>query len=344
MNLLLGDDQTAIVDAIRGFLAETAPVSRFRPPAPQVGNADGELWPLLGEMGFLGLALPAEAGGSGMTSAEEALACREFGRFLLAPSVLGLMLGCGMLPDRWRGLREQFVRGTARVALANGRGSTRVDGTVSGEFQIIDGAAAEWVLVVDPAGAALVRRAEFGAGELLRATDSVLPLERVLAEGASAELWVPATEGGIYDRARVCLAAYALGIAEATRDMAVDYAKTRQQFGKPIGSFQAIKHICADMAIRAEAALCQVTFASLVVAGQGSGPSFHATAAKLVATDAALRNAAQNIQVHGAIGFTAEADAHHFLKRAHVADLLWGDTRRQREHMLTAGFPDRAER
>ena len=63
MNLLLGDDQTAIVDAIRGFLAETAPVSRFRPPAPQVGNADGELWPLLGEMGFLGLALPAEAAG-----------------------------------------------------------------------------------------------------------------------------------------------------------------------------------------------------------------------------------------------------------------------------------------
>lgn len=340
MNLLLSDDQVAIVDAIRGFLAETAPVSRFRPPAPQVGNSDGSIWPLLGEMGFLSLALPAEAGGSDMTSAEEALACREFGRFLLSPSVLALMLGCGMLSDRHRDLRDQFSRGTTRVALANARGKVVVDRFISGEFQLIGGADADWVLVIDPAGAALVERRAFGRGELLRSTDSVLPLERVVVEHAPAFLWIPAVEGGIYDRARVCLAAYALGLAEATRDMAVEYAKTRQQFGKPIGSFQAIKHLCADMAIRAEAALCQVTLASLVVSGQGTGASFHATAAKLVATDAALRNTSQNIQIHGAIGFTAEADAHHFLKRAHTVDLLWGDTRRQRDLMLAAAFPE----
>lgn len=340
MNLLLSDDQVAIVDAIRGFLAETAPVSRFRPPAPQIGNADATIWPLLGEMGFLSLALPADRDGSDMTNAEEALACREFGRFLLSPSVLGLLLSCSLLGDDQRTLRDQFARGTSRIALANPLGAASVGQTVSGEFQLIDGEGADWVLLIDSAGAALVERAHFGPSESLRATDSVLPIERVAVAEVPAYFWVPAVTGGIYDRARVCLAAYALGLAEATRDMAVEYAKTRQQFGKPIGSFQAIKHLCADMAIRTEAALCQVTFASLVVSGQGAGASFHATAAKLVATDAALRNAAQNIQIHGAIGFTAEADAHHYLKRAHTVDLLWGDTRTQREHMLAAEFPE----
>lgn len=344
MDLLLSEEQTAIVDAIRGFLGEAAPVSRLRPPAPQVGNADAGLWPRLGEMGFLGLALPAEAGGSGLTVAEEALACREFGRHLLSPSVLGLMLGCTVAADRDPGLRDRFAYGEARVALANPRGPVRAGPRISGEFQLVDGgavdgAAADWVLWIDASGAALVERSALGPGDSLRATDSALLLERVEVEDLPVRHWLPAVEGGIYDRARVCLAAYALGLAEATRDMAVGYAKAREQFGKPIGSFQAIKHICADMAIRAEAALCQVTYASLTVAGEAPGAAFHATAAKLVAVDAALRNAAQNIQVHGAIGFTAEADAHHFLKRSHTVDLLWGDTRAQRGHMLDAAFP-----
>jgi alkylation response protein AidB-like acyl-CoA dehydrogenase len=122
--------------------------------------------------------------------------------------------------------------------------------------------------------------------------------------------------------------------------MAVEYAKARQQFGKPIGSFQAIKHLCADMAIRAEAAACQVIFAALVQAEGHAGVDFHSVAAKLVAVEAALQNAAQNIQIHGAIGFTAEADAHLFIKRAHVLEQLWGDTRQQRRLMLAAPFPD----
>lgn len=340
MNLLLGEDQVAIVDAVRGFLAEAAPVARFRPPAPQVGNADAALWPQLGEMGFIGLALPAEAGGSGMTVAEEALACREFGRHLLSPAVLGAMLGCSVAGEADADLRDRLARGEERVALANPRGAVSTGPRISGELHLIEDDGAGWVLIVDPAGAALVERAALGRAERLRATDSALLLDRVEVLDAPVRRWLPAVEGGIHDRARVLLAAYALGLAEATRDMAVGYAKTRQQFGKPIGSFQAIKHICADMAIRAEAALCQVTYASLAVAGQAPGAAFHATAAKLVAVDAAQRNAAQNIQVHGAIGFTAEADAHHFLKRSHTVDLLWGDARQQRGLMIDAPFPD----
>jgi alkylation response protein AidB-like acyl-CoA dehydrogenase len=136
------------------------------------------------------------------------------------------------------------------------------------------------------------------------------------------------------------LSAFAVGIAEATRDMAVEYAKTREQFGRPIGSFQAIKHICADMAIRCEAAACQTAFASLVLAEGHAGLAFHATSSKLVAAASAIKNASQNIQVHGAIGFTAEADPHLFLKRAHVIEQLWGDTRRCRERLLSLDLPE----
>jgi alkylation response protein AidB-like acyl-CoA dehydrogenase len=124
--------------------------------------------------------------------------------------------------------------------------------------------------------------------------------------------------------------------------MAVEYAKLREQFNKPIGSFQAVKHICADMAIRAEAALCQTTIAALVVAEGKPGADFQVTSAKIVATRAALENAAQNIQVHGAIGFTSEADAHLFLKRAHVMDQYAGDLRRQRERLIDLPFPEAA--
>jgi alkylation response protein AidB-like acyl-CoA dehydrogenase len=157
---------------------------------------------------------------------------------------------------------------------------------------------------------------------------------------AKPSFCTPAGDPPLHERALLLLGAFAVGIAEATRDMAVEYAKTREQFGRPIGSFQAIKHICADMAIRCEAAACQTTFASLVLAEGHDGAAFHATSSKLVAAAAAVKNASQNIQVHGAIGFTAEADPHLFLKRAHVIERLWSDSRRCRDRLLSLDLPE----
>jgi alkylation response protein AidB-like acyl-CoA dehydrogenase len=124
------------------------------------------------------------------------------------------------------------------------------------------------------------------------------------------------------------------GMAEATRDMAVGYAKLREQFGQAIGAFQAIKHICADAALRAEAATCQLMFAAIETQKQSSLAPMHVTAAKLTAADALLQNAAANIQVHGGIGFTAECDAHLYMKRAHVLEQLLGS---QRWHQSVMG-------
>lgn len=340
MNLLLSDDQVQIVDTLKGFLSERAPVARFRPPAPQIGNTDHLIWPELAELGFLGIALPEEFGGIGLTAAEEMVAYREFGRHLLSPSIIGLMLGARVAAATGNvALVHDLLSGKTGVGLANPLGDVTFGAQCSGEFHLIESINAPWVFSCNENGAALFNRADFCAIEQVPSMDHALFLERARLDHVSPALWVSSDEDPIYLRALVLIGAFAVGLAEATRDMAVDYAKVREQFGKPIGSFQAIKHICADMAIRAEAALCQATMASLMLSNGDSDTNFQSTACKLVTIDAALKNAAQNIQVHGAIGFTADADAHLYLKRAHVMDQLWGDTRAQRERMLVASFP-----
>jgi alkylation response protein AidB-like acyl-CoA dehydrogenase len=340
MNFLLSDEQTQIVDSLHDLLTGQMPVSRFRPPAPQIGNSDQAFWPQLGELGFLGIGLPEEHGGIGLSAAEEMLAYREFGRHLLSPAILGLTLGARLAAQLRPDLLPEILGGLLPIALANPRGSVQLGEVCHGQFHLIDAKQAEWVLICSEDGSALLRRKDFTAVTDVLATDHVLSLERGGLTGARPVCWLATSKESLYPRAQLLVSAYAVGLAEATRNMAVEYAKTRQQFGKAIGSFQAIKHLCADMAIRAEAAACQVIFAALVLAEGHPGADFHSVAAKLVAVEAALQNAAQNIQVHGAVGFTAEADAHLFIKRAHVLEQLWGDTRQQRRLMLAAPFPD----
>jgi alkylation response protein AidB-like acyl-CoA dehydrogenase len=339
MNLLLSEDQVQIVDTLKHFLSEEAPVARFRPPAPRIGNQDHRLLPHLAELGFLGISLSEESGGIGLSGAEEMVVYREFGRHLLSPVIIGSMLGARVAAAAGdTALLHDLLSGKTRVGLGNPRGRAGIGPLCHGEFHLIESIDAPWVLCCDEQGAALLRRSDFTAIEQVHAMDHSLSLERAHLENVRPSAWVSTEQDPIYTRALVLIGAFAVGLAEATRDMAVEYAKIREQFGKPIGSFQAIKHICADMAIRAESALCQAAVASLMLSDNDPGAAFHGTACKLVSIDAALKNSSQNIQVHGAIGFTAEADAHLYLKRAHVMDQLWGDTTVQRERMLLAPF------
>jgi alkylation response protein AidB-like acyl-CoA dehydrogenase len=357
MNFLLSPEQTQIVDSLRELLTERMPVARFRPPAPQVGNRDRQFWRQLGELGFLGISLDEHAGGIGLTAAEEMLVYREFGRYLLSPAILGMTVGARLAARAHATLLAPILSGQLPLAIANPRGAVTLGNECSGEFHLFDANDAEWVLVCGESGAALLARGQFTDVTEVLGTDHVLALQRAYLNPTRPAIWVDNMTEDIYSRVELLISAYAVGIAEATRDMAVEYAKTRQQFGKAIGSFQAIKHLCADMAIRAEAALCQVIFAALVESGpraesepraapepraepgHRAGARFHSVAARLVAIEAALQNGAQNIQVHGAIGFTAEAEAHLFIKRAHVLEQLWGNTRQQRRQMLAAEMP-----
>ena len=124
--------------------------------------------------------------------------------------------------------------------------------------------------------------------------------------------------------ATVLVAAEAVGVAERTLEMSVEFAKVREQFGKPIGTFQAIKHRCADMATRAEVARAVVVFASVAVQDGEVDADFHVHSAKALAADAAIQNATDNVQNHGGMGYTWESDAHLYLKRARVLEHVCG--------------------
>ena len=340
MNLLPTAEQREIVDSLRSFLSARAPVSRLRPPAPQTGNVDHRLFRDLGDLGIWGCALPEAVGGVGLSAAEESLIFREFGRHLLSPAIFALTLGAHLLSQLDHKLLSSFMDGSARIGIANPRGRTSLAARSNGDVHLFDCLDADWVLIADESGSALFRRDDFSDVQLVPGTDNLVTLHRARLVDARPSYWAAADDRLLHERALLLLSAFAVGIAEATRDMAVEYAKTREQFGRPIGSFQAIKHICADMAIRCEAAACQTAFASLVFAEGHDGVAFHATSSKLVAAASAVKNASQNIQVHGAVGFTAEADPHLFLKRAHVIEQLWSDTRRCRERLLSLDLPE----
>jgi alkylation response protein AidB-like acyl-CoA dehydrogenase len=132
----------------------------------------------------------------------------------------------------------------------------------------------------------------------------------------------------------VLISAMLVGVAEATRDMGVEYAKQRVQYGKPIGSYQAIKHPCADMATRCEAAVSLLLFAALAVREGRPDAVFQVAAAKRIATQAALENSRANVQIHGGMGYTWEHDAHLYVTRARVLNQVFGDVHAQQATLL----------
>ena len=334
MDLIPSNEQQPIIGTLQDFLNTEAPVSRVRDHGA-IGNPDAALWGKLGELGFLGLSLSEEQGGVGLSTAEEFLVYREFGRYLISPVVLGLSLAARMASYAGNSsLRDRLLSGSVQVGIANGFPDLRSGAQLSGEVHLFDAKTADWVLFADELGGALISTASLASRRQVDAMDAVIPLERAILHDVKPEIWIDAEDDPIYRRALLLLAAYATGMSEATRDMAVEYAKLREQFGKPIGSFQAIKHLCAEMAIRSESALALTSFAALVMAEHREDADFQVVSSKIVATDSALKNSADNIQVHGAFGFTAEADAHHFLKRAHVVDHLFGGLRQQRQRLL----------
>ena len=338
MNLLPTEEQQQIVDMVRGFLAASAPLERLRPDKfGQIGNPDAALWPKMAELGILGLGVPEEGGGLGLSAVEEALTYIEFGRALVSVGVLGATLGAHLAARTMPDIAAAIMAGTSAVGLATPRGTVAGDdGIFSGEFHLIEANEADFIVLLTSDAIALFRRDEFmGQSERL-SMDSHMRLMRAALESGKPLSWSSVKDGIDHARANLLIAAYATGVAEAALVGAVDYAKVREQFGKPIGSFQAIKHKCADMAIAAEVASCQVSFASVILSKNSDESRFHALASRIVAVDAALKNGATGIQVHGAIGFTAEVEAHLFVKRAHLIDFIGGDQRVQKGQFIGA--------
>jgi alkylation response protein AidB-like acyl-CoA dehydrogenase len=318
IDLSLSAEQREIVESAAELLREQAPVSRLRPGARPV-----DVHRLLAQWGWFGVGLPEEAGGLNLGLAEEALLYMEAGRFLLSPGVLATTLAARMAQT---GLREALLAGERRAAMALPAGE---DG-----WYCFDRGDAEVLVTLDGDRASLFPAAAFH-GELVAGLDETVVMERGrldLDQGLGA--W-PGS------RAVLLTTAMLAGVARASCDLAVEYAKVREQFGQPIGAFQAIKHRCADMAMRAYAAEAQLMLAAASASDTPASAPFQITAAACTAIAAARANGAAAIQVHGGMGFTAECEAHLFLKRAHLLSRLIGGLEAQESWLLGCPAPEK---
>jgi alkylation response protein AidB-like acyl-CoA dehydrogenase len=339
MDLLPSADQLELVGAAAEFFAEQVPISAIRERRDDASAIAPKVWTAGADLGLLGLSAPEDVGGSGRGLDDEALLFRELGRALVPgpflPSVIGARLAVlGGQPELARFVVEGHSLVAAALLRVGDDTASLTPTALTGRIRVIDPANAEYVLVSDDEGAGLVAVAALTDLTPVESSDPGSRVATAVADGVPVTCWVPAERDPIGLRGTVLAAAQLVGIAEAVRDLSVAHAKTRVQFGRPIGVNQAIKHRCADMAVAAEAALQQTLFAAVSLESGRADAEFQVRAAKVVAGRAALGSAAETVQVHGGMGYTYEHDAHLYLKRAHVVDQLFGSRTAQLAPLL----------
>ncbi|WP_367043024.1 acyl-CoA dehydrogenase family protein [Streptomyces sp. Je 1-332] len=301
MDFQLTEDQRALQGGVRELLDGRFDAAALRAAADSgTPSLDRALWRELGEAGFFSLRVPEEEGGVGLGLPEAVLVFEEAGRALLPGPLVATFLA-------------------AREVTGAAQGATVVT-TVSGGL-------VPWLDEAD------VVHGDVSGAVPLRSVDPLTPLHRVPGDqqGWAASSEAPsAFTAAASSEADLLIAAEQLGSAGRTCEMAVRYARERTQFGRSIGSFQAVKHLCAQMLVRTEVARAAVYAAS--VTGDGA----EITAAKLLADEAAERGARDCLQVHGGMGFTWEADVHLHLKRAWVRAGLGKAAARAEEELAAA--------
>jgi alkylation response protein AidB-like acyl-CoA dehydrogenase len=322
MDLTLGAEQESIRDAVREVLADRMPLARVR-SLIAAGGIDRELWAAAGELGWFGLGVAEEGGGAGYGLSEEMLLFIELGRSLAPGPWLGTVLAAHALAGR--AVQRDVLAGVHAVALIDDAGDALGAGRLEGEMlDVADGQGAQGFLVLGSEAVRYVAAdapgvtVEPGGG-----IDPTRPFARVRLAGVAADSG--SRDAMMLRQAAIVLAAAeAVGIAERTLEASVEHGKVRQQFGRPIGSFQAVKHRCSDMAVRAEVARSVTIFAAVALRDHEEGAARAARVAKALAVDAALANASDNVQNHGGMGYTWEGDAHLYLKRAWLLEHVFG--------------------
>ena len=368
MNFAFSEEQEELRRTVRAFLEDKSPSAEVRRLMETTEGYDPAVWQQMGEqLGLQGLAIPEEHGGSGYTYVELVVVLEEMGRALLcAPYFSTVALAANTLlhagddsakKELLPGIASGETVATLAITEDNGRwdaeGITATatkagDGyTIDGhKMFVLDGHTASLVLVAArtpgtsgesgigifavPGDASGLTRTSLATMDQTR-KQARLELSGVPARlvGAEGEGWPVLSR--VLDLAAVALAAEQVGGAQKCLEMSVDYAKVRVQFGRPIGSFQAIKHKCADMLLEVESAKSAAYYAGWAAAELNDELPVVASLAKAYCSDAYFHAAAENIQIHGGIGFTWEHDAHLYFKRAKSSELLLGDPTYHRE-------------
>jgi alkylation response protein AidB-like acyl-CoA dehydrogenase len=323
-------EQFAARELVRSWAAGSGAVAAAR----DVEHGKSDAWRApyegLAQLGIFGVALPEELGGAGGTVDDLCAMLDEASAAIVPGPVATTALATLVIGESHTDLLEALASGERTAGVA-ATADLRFDGgQVSGT--------AEYVLGADPAGVLVLpaddnwllvdATADGVTVELVKATDFSRPLARVVLDAAPAEV-LPISAQRLEDLAVTVLAAEAAGLARWTLNTATEYAKVREQFGKPIGSFQAIKHMCAEMLLRSEQISVAAADAASAVANDDERQlSIAAAVAACTAIEAAKANAKDCIQVLGGIGITWEHDAHLYLRRAYgIAQFLGGRSR-----------------
>jgi alkylation response protein AidB-like acyl-CoA dehydrogenase len=364
MDFSFTSDQTLLKNSARAFLDEHVKPATVRLLWDDPRGESEAVWKEMAQLGWLGLALPEEHGGSGLGMVESAILLEELGRAACPgpfwPTALAAHAiaeaGTDAHQTRWLG---PIATGDARATLALLDGdldwrpeavATRAEKTPTGwqltglkryvpwahvaSVLLVPARTAEGVslFLVDPAAAGLAAAPVPAMDPGTRWTN--LTLDRVAVRGEDV-LGAPGAAAplleGLLRRGGVGAAAEMLGAARRCLDMAVAYAKVREQFGQPIGSFQAIRHKCAEMLLEVENSHAAVYYAAWALDAQSEDHALAASVAKAYVGDAARKVCGEAIQVHGGIGFTWEYDLHMYFKRAKALEAQYGDGDYHRE-------------
>jgi alkylation response protein AidB-like acyl-CoA dehydrogenase len=369
VNFAFSEEQEELRRSVRRFLDDKSPVTEVRRLMETTEGYDPKVWAqMANELGLQSLHIPEAYGGQGFSFVELVVVLEEMGRALLCgPFFSTVCLAANAILNA--GSEEQKsallpgiasgetiatlaftepsgkwdANGITMEATPDGSGGYTLDGT---KMFVLDGHTAGLIVVAArAAGTGGTEGISFFtvSGDAAGLTRTALPTmdqtrkqAKLEFSGVSAQLL--GEEGAAWaalsktlDQVAVCLAAEQVGGAQKCLDMSVEYAKVRIQFGRPIGSFQAIKHKCADMLLEVESSKSAAYYAGWAAAEDNDELPVVASLAKSYCSEAYFHAAAENIQIHGGIGFTWEHDAHLYFKRAKSSEILFGDPTYHRE-------------
>jgi alkylation response protein AidB-like acyl-CoA dehydrogenase len=370
MDFSFSPDQQLLKNSARAFLDEHCKPEFVRTMFDDPRGESEALWKEIAQLGWLGLALPEDVGGSGLGMVETALLLEEMGRVAfpgpyLPTALAGYALLTAGSPAQKKRWLPALAGGSARGSLAlmerdldwapeaiATRASRNESGWVlSGlkqfvpwphvaDIMLVSARAPEGLtlFVVEPASARKLGLSMMTAMDLTTRLGTVT-LDGILVE-EEAVLGRPGGAGplleAVLQRGAVAAAAEMLGAARRCLDMAVSYAKVREQFGQPIGSFQAIRHKCAEMLLEVENSHAATYYAAWALDAGAEDAALAASVAKAYVNDASRKVCGEAIQVHGGIGFTWEYDLHLYFKRAKALEVQYGDADFHRELVLRA--------
>jgi alkylation response protein AidB-like acyl-CoA dehydrogenase len=363
MNFAFSEEQDELRKTVRAFLEQKSPETEVRRLMETTEGYDASVWSqMANELGLQSLAIPEEFGGQGFGFVELGIVLEEMGRALLnAPFFSSVVLGASTLlqsgddtakAEHLPGIASGDTIATLAFTEPSGKwdeAGITMEASASGDgyvlngtkMFVLDGHTANLLIVAARTGAGVsLFTVAADADGLTRTPLSTMDQTRKQAklEFSNTPATLLGTEGAgwtvlssVLDLAAVALSAEMVGGAQKCLEMAVEYAKVRVQFGRPIGSFQAIKHKCADMLLEVESAKSAAYYGMWCAAEMNEELPSVASLAKAYCSEAYFHAAAENIQIHGGIGFTWEHPAHLYFKRAKSSELLFGDPTYHRE-------------